>query len=101
MELEFTINSKDNQLRAEITIRDDAEAYWNLKEQRDEIDAEFDHQVVWNDPEETRAGKERSKILVTKSGDVTNEDMWDDYLDWMIKYGERFHEVFYDRLQRL
>lgn len=101
VELQFTINSRDNQLGVGIVIRDDAEAYWELKDQREEIDSQFDHPVVWDEPEETRAGKERSKILVTKSGDVTDEEMWDDYLDWMIKYGERFHEVFYDRLQRL
>lgn len=101
VELQFTINSRDNQLGVGIVIRDDAEAFWELKEQQDEIDTEFDQRVVWDEPEETRAGKERSKILVTKSGDVTDEDRWGEYLDWMVNYGERFHEVFYDRLQRL
>lgn len=101
VELQFTINSRDNQLGVGIVIRDDAEAFWELMDQRDEIDAEFDREVIWDEPEETRAGKERSKILVTKSGDVTDQDQWDDYLDWMVKYGEQFHRVFYDRLQRL
>jgi hypothetical protein len=101
VELQFTINSRDNRLGVGIVIRDDAEAFWELKEQRDEIDAEFDQRVVWDEPEETRTEKERSKIQVTKSGDVTDESQWDDYLDWMVKSGERFHEVFYDRLQRL
>lgn len=101
VELQFTINSRDNQLGAGIVIRDDADAFWELKGQSEEIEAKFDQQVVWEEPEETRAGKERSKILVTKSGDVTDEVRWDEYLDWMVNYGERFHEVFYDRLQRL
>lgn len=101
VELEFAINSRDNQLRAGITIRDDADLFWELMDQREEIDAQFDREVVWNEPEETRAGKERSKILVTKSADVTDEEQWEEYLDWMIGYGELFHEVFHDRLQRM
>ncbi len=99
--LRFTIKSRDNELGVGLLIRDDADAYWKLEEEREEIDNEFDQKVVWNEPKETRAGKERSKILITKHVDVTDKEQWDEYLDWMIKNGERFHEVFYDRVQRL
>lgn len=99
--LQFTINSRDNELGAGLLIRDDADAYWQLEEDREEINKAFDQEVVWKEPEETRSGKKRSKILVTKHSDVTDEEQWNEYLDWMIENGERFHEVFYDRLQRL
>jgi hypothetical protein len=56
---------------------------------------------VWRELEETRAGKGRSKILVTIHNDITDEEQWDDYLEWMLEFGEQFHEVFYDRIQRL
>lgn len=99
--LSFTINSRDGELRTGLVIRDDADAYWQLAEEKEEIDDEFEGELVWNEPEETRAGKERSKILVTKHADITDEDRWDEYLDWMLENGEQFHEVFYERIQRL
>lgn len=100
-ELQFTIKVSENELGVGIVIRDDAEAYWKLEENRDEIDARFDKPVEWNEPEETHAGKERSRIHVTKDADVTDEERWDEYLEWLLETGEQFHEVFYDRIQRL
>nr|WP_231736985.1 DUF4268 domain-containing protein [Halobacterium sp. CBA1126] len=99
--LSFTLNSRDSELRTGLVIRDDADAYWQLAEEREEINEEFDGELVWTEPEETRAGKQRSKILVTRRGDFTDEDQWDDYLEWMLEHGEQFHDVFYDRIQRL
>ena len=100
-ELQFTINSRDNKLGTGLVIRDDAEAYNQLTEDAQQIESEFDSELTWHKPEETRAGKERSRIVITKSGDMTNTDRWDEYLDWMIEYGEQFHEVFYDRVRQL
>lgn len=99
--LSFTINSRDSEFRAGLVIRDDADAYWQLEEEREEINEEFDGNLVWNEPEETRAGKERSKILLTRQGDITDKDQWNEYLTWMLECGEQFHDVFYDRIQRL
>ncbi|ELY77037.1 DUF4268 domain-containing protein [Natrinema pallidum] len=100
-ELQFTINTRDNELGVGIVIRDDADAYWQLEENRDEIDRQFDQELVWDEPEETRSGKKRSRIWSTMSGDVNDEEQWDAYLDWMIENGEQFYHVFYDRLQQL
>lgn len=100
-ELSFVFNSRDNELRAELVIQDDAEAYWQLEEDREEIDNELERDLVWNDPEETRAGKDRSKLMFTKQAAISDEERWDEYLEWMIECGELFHEVFYERIQRL
>jgi hypothetical protein len=100
-ELQFTIKVSENELGAGLVIRDDAEAFWELSEESDEIDAHFDKEVIWNEPEETRSGKERSKIMITKFADVTDQERWDDCLEWMMQNGEMFHEVFYERVQRL
>jgi hypothetical protein len=100
-ELSFVFNSRDNELRAELVIRDDEEAYWQLHEDREEIDAELDRDLVWNEPEETRAGKDRSKLMFTKQAEITDEDRWDEYIDWMLECGTQFHDVFYHRIQRL
>nr|WP_206537293.1 DUF4268 domain-containing protein [Natronorubrum tibetense] len=100
-ELQFTINTRDDELGVGLVIRDDADAYSQLEEDRDEIDQQFDQQVAWDEPEETRSGKKRSRIGITKHGDVSDEEQWDAYLDWMVKNGEQFYDVFYDRLQQL
>jgi hypothetical protein len=100
-ELQFTIKFSENELSVGLVIRDDADAYWELAESQEEINAQFDREVNWEDPEETRAGKERSKVMLTKQANATNDEQWDDYLEWMLENGEQFHEVFYDRLQQL
>jgi hypothetical protein len=100
-ELQFTIKLTENELGVGLVIRDDAEVYWQLAEEREEISQQFDEELTWEEPEETRSGKERSKIMVTRQANVTDQSQWDEYLEWLIKNGERFHDVFYDRLQRL
>jgi hypothetical protein len=100
-ELQFTVNSQDDKLGVGIVIRDDAEAYWQLNEEAQQIEAEFDHELTWHEPEETRSGKDRSRINITKSADLANQDQWDEYLGWMLNHGEQFHEVFHDRVQKL
>lgn len=100
-ELQFTVNSQDDKLGVGLVIRDDAEAYWQLNEEAQQIEAEFDHELTWHEPEETRSGKERSRINITKSADLANQDQWNEYLEWMLNHGEQFHEVFHDRVQKL
>ncbi|GAB7121245.1 DUF4268 domain-containing protein [Natrinema sp. JCM 9743] len=100
-ELQFTINTRDNELGVGLVIRDDADAYWQLEEDCDEIDRQFDQELVWDEPEETRSGKKRSRIWIAKQGDISDEGQWDEYLDWMVENGEQFYDVFYDRLQQV
>ncbi len=101
IQLSFVLNSKDNELRAQLIIQDDADAYWKLAEDREGIDARLGQELVWLEPEETQAGKERSRIYFRKDAEVENTDRWDEYQDWFIECGELFHEHFYDRIQRL
>lgn len=99
--LSFVLNSRDNEIRAQLIIKDDAEAYWALAEDREEIDARLDRDLVWREPEETRADKERSRIFFRKDAEIENTDRWPEYQDWFIECGELLHEHFYDRIQRL
>jgi hypothetical protein len=100
VELQFTIKATENELGVALVIRDDAELYQHLSEDRETINNQLGQQVVWEEPEETRAGKARSKITVTKHADVQEEAHWDEYTEWMLETGEKFHDVFYDRLQQ-
>ncbi|NHN42747.1 DUF4268 domain-containing protein [Halorubellus sp. JP-L1] len=99
VELQFTIKATENELGVALVIRDDAELYQHLVGDREAIDSQFGQEVVWEEPEETRAGKARSKITVTKHAEVQDEARWDEYTEWMLQAGEQFHHVFYDRLQ--
>ena len=99
--LSFLANTVENRVGCELVIKDDAEAFQYLESQRDEIEAEVDESLVWIEPSETRAGKERSKIRIERDADLSREESWDEYRDWLIERGERFHEAFYDRVQNL
>lgn len=101
MHLAFILNSRDDEIRAELIIKDDAGAYWQLAEDRDKIDESLDRELTWMEPEKTRAEKERSRIFFSRQADITDTDRWDEYQKWLIECGELFHEHFYDRIQRL
>lgn len=101
IELQFTVKVSEDELGVGLVIRDDAEAYWQLAEQQAEIEAAFDGDLQWQEPETTRAGKERSRIMVSKDVDVADQDRWDEYTEWLLGTGEQFHDVFYDRIQEL
>jgi hypothetical protein len=99
--LKFFINPSKSKIGCELVIKDDAEAFQYLESQRDEIEAEVDESFIWIEPAETRAGRERSKIRIERDADLSQEESWDEYHDWLIEQGELFHEAFYDRIQNL
>lgn len=101
MHLAFILNSRDNEIRSELIIKDDAQAYQDLAEDREEINAQLDRELVWIEPEETRADKQRSRIMFRKDADIEDTDRWEEYQEWFIECGELFHEHFYDRIQQL
>lgn len=101
LHLSFILNSRENEIRSELIIKDDAEAYWKLAEDREEIKAQLDRELTWMEPEETRADKERSRLVFRKDANIEDTDRWDEYQEWFIECGELFHEHFYDRIQRL
>lgn len=101
IQLSFVLNSQDNELRAQLIIQDDAGAYWELAEDREEIGARLDRELVWLEPEKTRADKKRSRIFFRKDAEVENTDRWDEYQEWFIECGELFHVHFGDRIQWL
>jgi hypothetical protein len=100
VELQFTIKATENEIGVALVIRDDADLYRYLADDRDVIDSQLEQGVMWEEPEETRAGNARSNITVSKNVDVWDEARWEEYTEWMLQTGEQFHDVFYDRLQK-
>lgn len=98
--IQFTVNTVDDLLTAQLIIKDDPEAYQKLAQDQDQIEAELGKQPQWRPPEDATQGN-RGKIILYRDGDLTNEESWEEYQDWMIENGERIHEVFSDRIQEL
>jgi hypothetical protein len=99
--LQFTTNTRENNLYAQVIIKDDPEAYQALESEREAIESEMGEELLWSPPEDAQRDSNRSKITLRRAGDLDERENWDEYLEWMMDRGERFHEVFYDRIQRL
>lgn len=98
--LSFVVISTENQMRVVLTIEDDEDAFWKLFENQEAIEADVGKELNWDEPTETRSGNMRSSIGVDRDGDIYDVDRWEEHQDWLMEYGERFHEAFYDRIQR-
>lgn len=99
--LAFVFNTTEGERYVCLIIEDDEEAYWQLEADREQIEDEMGTSLVWIEPEETRGGNIRSQIQLRTDGTLDDRDMWENHIDWFVRYGERFHDVFYDRIQQL
>lgn len=101
MHLSFILNSQDNEIRAQLIIKDDAEAFRALAEDQDTIEHQLDKELIWKQPAETQAGKQRSRILFRREARIDDTDSWEQYQEWLIRHGELLYQQFHDRIQRL
>lgn len=99
--LQFTVNTVEDNLYCQLVIQDDPEVYQELERQKDSIVEEIGEQLIWSPPEEAQRNSKRAKITLRRSGDLSDKESWGDYHTWMLERGERFHKVFYDRIQQL
>ncbi|WP_049996229.1 DUF4268 domain-containing protein [Halococcus sediminicola] len=84
----------------DLIIEDNEEAFWELKDEEDAIERELECEVEWEEPRETRGGNMRSNLRITRHADLENREKWEEYLDWLLEYGDRFHNVFRQRIQQ-
>lgn len=98
--ISFAFYSKPNELRLELIIEDDEDAFWELKSEETTFEGELDAEMYWEEPQETRGGKMRSHIGAKRDADINEREEWPGYFDWMLTMGERFHEVFPQRLRQ-
>ena len=99
--LRFAANTRENRIYAGLLIRDDEQAYLELETEKEQIEEEIGTSLHWIEPEETRAGKFRSKIQVRKDVNLTEGEDWEESVDWLLDFGERFYDAFHDRIQQL
>jgi hypothetical protein len=98
--ISFINLSKEDELQVDLIIKDDEEAFWELKSEDETLEEELGREIQWKEPRETRGGNMRSNIRVVRAANLENREEWEEYFNWLLKYGERFHEVFGDRIQR-
>jgi len=96
--LQFTTNTKESNLYAQLIIKDDFEAYQRLNSDAASIESEVGEELTWRSPEDAQRGN-RAKITLRRSGELDNIERWPEYQDWMLDAGEKLHEAFYDRIQ--
>lgn len=99
--ISYYVDENEDTLGLELIISDDEEAYHYLKDQSDEIEAELGMEIYWGELRETRAGNMRSELGVKRDAVIEDKDAWDDYFEWMLEAGEKFHQVFPRRLRNI
>jgi hypothetical protein len=52
--LQFTINTVENRLYAQLIIKDDPGAFQSLEQQKDQIEEEMGESFIWRPPEEAQ-----------------------------------------------
>lgn len=97
--ISYYLDEEAGELGLELIITDSEGAYDELQHHVDEIEEELQSTVELGELRETRTGKMRSHLAVTRQADIEARDSWDEYFAWMFDQGERFHEVFPGRLR--
>ncbi len=97
----FLFDRKAEERAIILTIEDDEQAFWQLHDEKEQIEEELGHPLNWVEPEETRSGNMRSAIQLRTDGTLGEKEMWAEHIEWFLEHGERFHDVFGERLQRL
>jgi len=99
--MSFYIDEDESELGLELIFEDDAEGFEELRDHAEELERELDADLYWGELRETRTGKMRSELEVKRDADIEDREQWDEYFDWMLEQGRRFHEVFPERLRQL
>jgi hypothetical protein len=103
--ISFTTAKSADHLGCVLTIADDATAFEALYAEKEEIESELGTTVEWDHPTETPSGRQRSRIRAVREGsifvDEDREERWEEYQEWFIQMGERFHDIFGPRISDL
>ena len=99
--MSFLFDRNERERGITLYIEDDEDAFWELIEDQDQIEAKLGHSLDWVKPKETRTGNMRSEIRLRTDGTLADKENWEDHIEWFLEYGERFHDVFSPQLRNL
>ena len=86
----LTVNSQSKQMACEIYIPDSKWLFSALFENKESIENELSEQLVLEELPEKKA----SRIKLISSGDLSNQDNWEQYNTWLLENVLRFQTVF-------
>ena len=89
-QLTYTVNTQDNEIGCEIYIRNEKELFQFLLQSKDKIEKELGEKLVWME----LPGKKASRIKLIHEGDISDQENWESYFEWMKEKGENFQKVF-------
>ena len=93
-------NTRDKCIGVELYIdHQNAKDFYNqLYEQKNDIEAEIGHELIWKELPNKSASR---IILYLRDVDPMDRSRWDEYQDWLIKYIEAFDRAFRNRIRNL
>ncbi len=90
LSLFLTVNSQFEQLTCDIYIPDSKQLYKALYNQKTKIETELAEELVW----EELPNKKASKIKLVKSGNLFDQEQWENYHKWMLDSVLKLQKVF-------
>ena len=93
-------NTRDKCIGVELYINhQNAKDFYNqLYEQKNDIEAEIGHELIWKELPNKSASR---IILYLRDVDPMDRSRWNEYQDWLIKYIEAFDDAFCQRIKNL
>ncbi len=87
--ISLTINSQEKEFACEVYIPDSQETYQEFENHKEEINKQIDN-LVWME----LPMKKASRIRLTRKGDVSKKDKWDEYFQWLGSTAILFQDTF-------
>ncbi len=92
--IELLMNTNENQFRCEFYIEDNKKLFDDLHNQKDNIEADLaslEGELKW---ERLDDNVKKSRIFLTKDGNLRDKKSWNELNEWCIKTSDKFVEVF-------
>lgn len=83
-------NVQNKKLGAEIYIVNNKEIFQQFESHKEEIEGELGFNMDWRLIPEAKA----SRITVYKTGDIRQQDKWDEHFDWLIDKAVKLKQTF-------
>lgn len=93
--IQLNVNSYTNEVKSQIYITDNKELFNYLYDQKEEIEAECNLDLIWESLDEQTS----STISVINIFDLDDDWAWDDSIEWQLEIAEKLYNTFSDRIR--
>lgn len=93
--IKLIFNMQISAIKVNLVIPDSKEFFDCLYDSKDEIESELGYELNWKRLD----NKKVSHIEIMKKSDITNQNTWDENIEWHLKRASEFHEVFAERVK--